>query len=624
MAVDAQVWLYLMLLFGPFSVAAAAGDVGKLARAIPRPLERHPGNVFLAGEEVTIELAESGVGEWHLVDYDARRVASGSGGGEIRLGPLEVGYYEVVDEKGLRLTSAAVLAPLSVPTPADSPINCDVSMAWFYPEEKFPAVASLCALAGLNWVRDRCSWPQMQPQRGEWAARTKYDESVSAFHAAGLRVLNVNHHTPSWAGPERNRFPLDLRDAYRLHRDLARRWRGRLDAFEPWNEATAPQFGGHTGAEIASMQKASYLGMKAGDPDLPVCQNTFGSHYWRHKMADFHANQPWPYFDTFNFHHYRDPETYAELYDAFRGKSGGMPLWITEANFPVDWEGGAEKDPTPDAQREQARRVPKVFATSLYHGSAAVYYFILPNFVGRRRQYGLLRPDFTPYPAYAALAATGRLLAGAQCLGRIGASNMNVRGYLFRALPDGVERVVLVAWMVEGEDPLELPRAPLQAFDHLGRPVAIESAAVVLTPAPVFLVLEADAADRFEIEPASAPLSRAPGDPCPVVLQIVHPPERTHGWMSAYRVSAAVPERLSIFAYNFRDAPAEGVLRVKSPPELSHELPGRVRLDPRERKELILNVDSSGAPAGRLQTMTIRGEFGPAGKAVLSFRLLPE
>ena len=36
-------------------------------------------------------------------------------------------------------------------------------------------------------------------------------------------------------------------------------------------------FGGHTGCEIASLQKASYLGLKAGNPNVIVCEAVFAT-----------------------------------------------------------------------------------------------------------------------------------------------------------------------------------------------------------------------------------------------------------------------------------------------------------------------------------------------------------
>ncbi len=451
-------------------LTAAANLAPAAGRVIPKPLPEHPGNVFLAGEEVAIDLPAGGA--WRAVDYDGKMMADGHGGGRIVLGRLPVGYYEVRQSGGAakRLpVTIGVLAPLKAPTPENSPVACDVAMAWFYPEPKMPAAANLCALAGLNWVRDRLNWGEMEKQRSVFTEQSRYDASATAQVAAGLKVLQVNHVSPRWNW-EAKRFPTDLRDAYRFYREMARRWQGKVLAFEPWNEADCSTFGNHTGSEMATMQKASYLGLKAGNPKVIVCQNAFTSDRRPTTLADFHANRAWPYFDTFNHHNYEPFEHYAPHYVAYRAVSAGRPMWLTECSLPVPWSGDKKlQEPTASDLRVQAERVAKTYALSIHEGSAATFYFILGHYVEGQTQFGLLRRDLTPRPGYLALAAVGRLLAGARPLGQLKTEDPALHGFCFRAKPDGKQRVVLVAWSDGPSYRLTMLRAaPLQVFDHLG------------------------------------------------------------------------------------------------------------------------------------------------------------
>ena len=255
------VWLILGAALAAASATAvgAAGTPTQAARAVPAPLPDHPGNIFLAGEDVTVPVPAEDGQAWSAIDYDGKVAAEGrTSGGRAAASRLPVGWYEVRWGEGAGgATAAADLERLAAPTPTTSPIGCDVAMAWFYGEEKMPAVANLCALAGVNWVRDRLNWAEAEPERGRFADATKYDASARIQAAAGLRVLQVNHMSPPWANPDRKRFPTDLRDAYRFYREMARRWAGQILAFEPWNEADIDVFGGHTGAEMASLQKAA-------------------------------------------------------------------------------------------------------------------------------------------------------------------------------------------------------------------------------------------------------------------------------------------------------------------------------------------------------------------------------
>ena len=155
-------------------------------RDIPKPLPDHPGNVFLVGEEVAVQLSGAQADAWRCVDYDGQVVAKGRGAGTIHLGRLPVGYYEVRRDASAshlppseRRVAVAVLPPLKAPTPETSPIDCDVAMASACPEAKMPAAANLCALAGMNWVRDRFVWRALEPARDRFAAKCLYDAASS-------------------------------------------------------------------------------------------------------------------------------------------------------------------------------------------------------------------------------------------------------------------------------------------------------------------------------------------------------------------------------------------------------------------------------------------------------------
>ena len=604
------------------------------ARSIPEPLPGHPGNVFLDGQPVTITLPTDKEVSWQVVDYEGKTIAEGRGRGKIVLKKLPIGYYELrcdgqpEDRPPLSL---AVLAPLRAPTPTTSPISCDVAMAWFYPPERMPAVANLCALAGLNWVRDRLSWVEVEPARGKLAGRGKYDASAEAQTAAGLQVLQVNHSSPAWAGPNRKRFPLDLRDAYRFYRSMARRWRDSVAAFEPWNEADIPQFGGHTGAEIASFQKAAYLALKAGNPRIIACQNVFALAQPA-ILEDFQANQPWPYFDTFNLHHYAPVDQYPQIYERFRAVCSGRPLWVTECNVPVRWSGSPKlQEPSNDDLRVQAERVAKVFAGSLHQGAAQVFYFLLPHYVEGQTQFGVLRRDLTPRPAFVALAAAGRLLADARPLGRLARQPEQLRAFAFRASPDGQSKTVLIAWSEGEPQRLALPVAPQEVYDHLGR-LKEEPADGVLQVgrAPVFVLLPADAAGQLQLQPPPSGTPQRLGQACPVVLQAVWPEKQVDLKNSAYKLTAGKSQSIPVYVYNFSHLQADGRLAATAPSGWHVELSGsaaaqdKVQIAPHERIELKLAVqppvDRSSQPA----TATIEGDFGAAGKVILSLRLLTE
>jgi hypothetical protein len=602
---------------------AAAGE-----RAVPKPLPEHPGNIFLTGEDVSVALPPGDGSAWRLVDYENKTVAEGSAAdGRAALGKLPAGYYElrrVVDDTPQpKRATIGVLPPLAAPTPLSSPVGIDVAMAWFYSDKERPLVANLCTLAGLNWVRDRLAWHEMEKDKGKFAEMNKYDDTAQRQAEAALRVLQVHHNSPPWANKNGKRFPLDLRDAYNFQKEMARRWKGQVLAFEPWNEADITVFGGHTGAEMASLQKASYLGLKAGNPDVIACLNVF-AHVDKAILSDLNDNQAWPYFETFNLHHYADTDAYPGIYAAFRAVSAGRPLWVSECNVPVHWAGDKkDQEPTDADLRVQAERVAKVYAASLHEGTAVTFYFLLPHYVEGQTQFGVLHKDLTPRPAFLSVAAAGRLLADARPLGRVMQSNNAVRAFLFRARPDGVERDVLVTWTTGAEATFTAPATPASCFDHLGRTRAVDGAALKLSRAPIFALFDKDTFKPASLDAPPATPEAKSGKPCAVVLQALWPESNVVLNRSAYRISSEKPETVAVFAYNFGAEKLTGALRVTAPEGWKVQLPESVELAPGERKELALVVDCTGGASGLTETVKVAGSFGAAGDTVLSLRLTP-
>ncbi|BBO33316.1 hypothetical protein [Lacipirellula parvula] len=563
----------------------------------------HPGNVHVAGETVRVPIPATWAG-WRAIDVDGKEVGHGSTSEEsVDLGKLPVGYFEVLESSGPGIVTAAVVAPV---TPvADTPIALDTAIAWFYAEpQQIREACTLCRLAGVEWVRDRLSWPELQPARGAWTDEGRYERAMRIEHEAGLKVLQVNHASPAWATDAQSRFPEDLQLVYEFYRGLAARWKGLADAIEPWNEPDIELFGGHTGCEIAAFQKAAYLGLKAGNPQQPVCGTVFAIDR-AETLEEFGANEVFPYFDRYDLHHYIALPQYSRAYGRHRDGSGGRPLWTTEFNLPVNWANEATKEPSPEELRVQGFRVAKVFTQALYEGSEKAFYFILGDYVERNLQYGLVHHDLTPRPAYVAFAAVGRLLNGAKPLGRIDLGDDLLKAYLFRTVVDGEERCTLVAWSETKPAALKLGSID-KAYDYLGREVA-EIAKLQLTRSPLFLVTSAQGFPGVTVVPPPSKPAWRKGSPCPVVLQISGAGDVKQ---SAFQLDAQRELRLT--AYNFGDATAKGVLKFQgctcSSPEITIE-PGRkiesvLKINDAKniRAELDLNEIGRAVAAARVVT----------------------
>jgi hypothetical protein len=554
---------------------------------LPCQASEHPGNIFIAGETVRIPIPTSWTG-WRALDVDHQEVAHGQPtAGAADLGALPIGYYELREQHGPGRITAGVVAKSS---PAeDTPIALDAAMAWFYQNpEQIRDACTLCRLAGVKWVRDRLSWPELEPERGKWAGETRYERALRLQHDAGLKVLQVNHASPPWASPNAAHFPDDLRPVYDFYKQLAQRWHGLVDALEPWNEPDIEVFGGHTGCEIASFQKAAFLALKAGDPQLTVCESVFAIDR-PETLDEFGANEVFPYFDRYDLHHYIALPAYPRAYGRHRAVSGGRPMWTTEFNLTVDWADEKTKEPSDEMLHRQAYRVAKVFSQALHEGTQKAFYFILGDYVERHLQYGLIHQDMTPRPAFVAFAAVGRLLSGAQPLGRVKLGDDKLKAYLFRTQIDGAPRETLVAWSETKPTAVSVMHVE-KAFDYLGRELPAAEKFQLAAP-PVFLVLPPGGSRELSIEPPPAKPAFRAGQPVPVVLQLL---AKTDFKRSAFVLDES--RQLRLAAYNFGDKPVQGTLKLTGATAEKSDL----QLQPGLRQELTLTADDSAQVTAQL------------------------
>jgi hypothetical protein len=652
----------------PFSLPKSAlavsllmGVAGGMAFGQPGPVPAGPNrtvpgsqaaafaHVFSEGEEVVVRLpadARGKASQWVTADERGRSVASGvmaAAADSVSLGKAATGWYRVGfrNAAGVEVgwSTAAVLARAALPTRADSPIGVDSATAWFARNDavRQEHFAILAAMARVNWVRDRMAWGEAEPRPGEFAAATSYDTAADLQARHGLRVLQVFHGTPSWAtepgldgGPNPGRrFPRDLRFLHAFCREMGTRYRGKVQAWEPWNEANIDVFGGHTTDEMCALQKAAYLGFKAGDPSLTVGWNVFAGSPNATSADLILANEADACMDTFNIHSYSPVESYPAEFTHTRRAAVGKPIWISECGIHVRSTGPKPwGDLTAEEAWRQACFVPASFATSLCSGVNRHFFFILGNYMEGDVQFGLLREDMTPRPGYCALAAVGRFLDGATCLGRLPIrADSAARVVAFRAYPDGVESDVLVAWAASGEAAAGPAITANAVYDLMGRPVAGGRLAK-LGAAPVFAVMQPGTAAALGLEkplPVAGPREVKPST---VVLQPQFPLATRNLEAQAHRLAAGHTAAIPIHAYNFGAAKAAGRITVTNLPAGWRAEPASWETDisPMDRSEqtLRLTLPASGVELINGAAITLRGDFGAAEHPVLQFRVIAD
>ncbi|MFO7973233.1 MAG: hypothetical protein R6V12_01205 [Candidatus Hydrogenedentota bacterium] len=640
--------LLTFALVSGFEASGAEQDVlagsWNVERSIPHPFPGHPGNVFLAQETVVIDSRPEGIWtRFRVLDDGGETIVEGAYSPDeksLSLGELPVGWYriEFSNENGEveASTTAAVLAPLPAPVPPDSPVCLDTAMAWFARNnvEKQRNFASLAALAGVNWSRDRMNWGDMQTAQEIYAdPGCNYDSSAYAAAGQGLNVLQVFHRTPSWiVQPELDgeepgkRFPRDLRDLYRFCKAMAVRYKGWVQAWEPWNEANINGFGGHLINEMCSLQKAAYWALKSGDPEVIVCWNVFAGSGGRFHTEGVLKNETWPYYETYNIHTYNAPAAYLESFAGPREATCGKPIWLTECGIRLHTEDAPPWGDLPlEDEIRQAEFIAQSYASSLYAGVDRHFFFILGNYIERGIQFGVLRHDLTPRPGYVALAAVGRMLAGAEPLGRrLLDKEAAAWAYAFRAKHGQGPVDLVIAW---AEKPFawQLPFKVKRAYDYLGREITGEKSAP-LTSKPVFLVTPENGLAGLEVEPPPPISPPRQGTPCPVVLQVELPVETVRLGPQAYELPAGTDIKVPIWVYNFGETGVSGALTVeKAPRDWQTQLSGEtIEIAAMERRKVPLDVrmPTNGDAMLYGDWLHVHGDFGADGKPVVAFRLI--
>jgi len=557
-------------------VAMALLSVAGLAAHGARIESAEVGNVFLEGRRVILRVAgvEGAAGAWQVrvVSFGGQMVAerAAQSGEPVNLGALPTGYYDVtaVGPDNRVLTAPVVVVGRTRPA-ARSPVGVDAAHAWLLKPDQLDAGARLIRLAGVSWVRERIRWGEVEPEPGVYRWQ-RYDRAVDAARPHGLRVVQVFHDSPAWSRADRDtaRFPDDPRDAYRFGRAAAEHFRGRVAAWEVWNEADIPAFSVEPASEYAWFLKAVQRGLKAGDPRVPVAQVSYALKADR--FADLlYRNDAAGYFDVFNYHIYAAPSAYPERaqghFDALdRYGIAGMPVWVTEAGVPLVVRSGL----TQEQKRRQAEFIPKSYALSLASGTDRHFFFVFPHYVENGSWFGLLDPEMRPYPGYAALATVGRMLGNTRYAGRIlDPTSPRLERHVFVS----AREQVVVVW--SDGDAVQLPLtasiSPVRVVDCVGAEVPVTPGAnrvLNVGSSPLYLVYSRGSvsADGSRLASRRSPGRRSVVGLPDVIVRWMLPKEAVRKSRELYELAAGVPLPVKVQVTNLGARALRGRLEIRA------------------------------------------------------------
>jgi hypothetical protein len=215
---------------------------------------------------------------------------------------------------------------------------------------------------GFTWAKGYLSWESAEPQPGQfyWVDA---ENIVNAYETQGLKVLLRVHQSPDWARPPATPIshpPRDPADFARFLGVLAERYRGRIHAYELWNEPNLVYEWGDTWPDpyaYAELVKAAYPAIKAVDPNAlvvaggiattgPGSPGAVGDLDW---LRTFYASGARGFFDALGTHPYgfgKGPDVHDpwglsldRVLDQRQimvdNGDAATPLWITEMGWAI-------------------------------------------------------------------------------------------------------------------------------------------------------------------------------------------------------------------------------------------------------------------------------------------------
>jgi hypothetical protein len=170
--------------------------------------------------------------------------------------------------------TAAATPRLSKGTRMDSPEYGMQAFLWWRPEVASRDLQKVRE-AGFTWVKVNFGWRDIEGAGKGQFDWSRTDTIVDMAGAEGLDLLVRIDHQPAWAtgGSDTNGPPNNLQDLADFMAAIVGRYRGRVRAWEVWNEPNlAREWGGKVpdpGAYV-KMLKVGYNAIKAADPNAIV------------------------------------------------------------------------------------------------------------------------------------------------------------------------------------------------------------------------------------------------------------------------------------------------------------------------------------------------------------------
>lgn len=391
------------------------------------------GNLFVgSGQPSTATasfiLTSTGSVTFSCVDYWGVSRTGTLSGNNLMFKNLPPGWYwmTVTDSAPSTASTAfGVVAPVALSS--TSRVAADAASAWLVSTNNWTAFATIVKNAGISRVRNRISWTETEPTQGaiNWG---RYVASMESFRTQGVKVSVMFSDSPSWAraaGSATTSSPVNLTNVYNWTKAAATQFASSVDAWEAWNEEDYIGFWTDGPDRFAGLQKAAYLGFKAGNPNATVLSGALCGYPPLYGTGSQYESGVMNYADRFNWHIYvtsgMTPTRHQDSYIAHRRMQDRYSIpqrasWVSEAGIILPAE--ADGNLSSANQKIQARFALTSIARALAAGNEKNFFFVLPYYKEGSYQYGCMYQSLTPYPALVALSAASKRLGDSTYYGQ--------------------------------------------------------------------------------------------------------------------------------------------------------------------------------------------------------------
>jgi polysaccharide biosynthesis protein PslG len=301
-----------------------------------------------------------------------------------------------------------------------------------YTDAQRLAVLDKIAAANLQWVRIDMGWSSFQERCRSCYSDWYLDRAnlvVDAARQRGLKVLITAWRTPAWANDGAGELapPTSPADFERFMAWLASQFRGRVSAYEIWNEPDSRDFFTGSVDQYAALVRAAYPAVKSTDPSAqvvlggPINNNTD----WLRAVYRAGAGGS---FDVLATHPYMGPTDLPPEAPDLRGDNryllthvaavhrlmvangdGDKPIWFTEFGWSshpntgreANWDRGV----TIQQQADYTVRAIQLVRSRFPYVTNMIVYNERNRATGDPQldNYGILLRDLSEKPVYAAL-----------------------------------------------------------------------------------------------------------------------------------------------------------------------------------------------------------------------------